>query len=87
MTSRLYTVTRGATRILYREVGTALPCFPAQIELVQVASHPLLKPLDPVLAWIQTPNKDSVQSAGFVFASGLSFDITSATVPLVTYLR
>jgi hypothetical protein len=84
---RLYTLIRGQNRILYREVSSALPCFPAKVEIVRVATHPLMKPLDPVIAWMQTPNKDAVRSVGFVFASGFSVDFTSPTVPLVTYLR
>lgn len=79
-------VLREGQRILYREVATALPCFPAHVEIVRVGSHPVLKPLDPVLAWIQTPHKDTVRSVGFSFASGIGFDV-SASEPLVNYLQ
>lgn len=84
--ARLYTVIRDGHRILYREVATALPCFPAQVEIVRVASHPALKPLDPLIAWMHTPNKDNVRSVGFNFASGIGFDVT-ASEPLVNYLQ
>jgi hypothetical protein len=87
MIGRLYTVVRGPHRILYREVATALPCFPSSIEIIRVDSHPLLKPLDPLIAWIQTPNKEEMREIGFTFASGVSFDIRSGTTPLVDYLR
>jgi hypothetical protein len=87
MIGRLYTVTRGAQNILYREVSAALPCFPASIEIVRVGSHPLMKPLDPLIVWLQTPNKDGVRSVSFTFASGVSVSVNSATVPLTEYLR
>ncbi len=87
MIGRLYTVTRGVQRIFYREVEVALPSFPTSMEVIRVESHPLLKPLDPLIVWIQTPNKESVRSVGFTFASGISISIDSATKPLGDYLR
>lgn len=65
----------------------ALPCLPASIEIIRVGSHPALKPLDPLMVWLQTPNKDDVRAVGFSFASGISFDVRSGAKPLVDYLR
>jgi hypothetical protein len=87
MSGRLYTVVRGSKRILYREVSAALPCFPTSIEVVRVQTHPLLKPLDPLMMWLQTPNKEDVRSASFVFASGISLNVNSESGALVDYLR
>lgn len=85
-TARLYTVVRNGHKILYREVSAALPCLPENMEVVRVSSHPLLKPLDPVIAWIQTPNKEMVRRVAFSFETGVGFDI-HAPDPLVSFLR